>query len=392
MRNNHSNIRFPSSSVHAVLAGLLCAVLLCCCVPTIAQAESVLIRTRAGGEGQGWLFGAHAGEKCWIAVPAHVVMSPETGALEPFYFFDNSGKTGESAMPFSAAPEAQQTTADREAQDLAFARVRLGRNDGACHSRLGLPGYAYQGILGKREGFAVASMLRTSAGTFGVTLERKSIDSHGGAVIEFAVEKTDAEKFLRKGLSGATVSATDGGKIQPVAMVLKIQEDQTTLRALRYDYIKTRFDTIKLPEEPEYRNSADDGTLAFTMMQASYLPLSGDKGVSSLKEESGCWKAAALGGQRTVELIIGVSGSISKVETLEVLQSEACSGTPVKLWIDQRSSSAGSWAYVTEGVSTPSTSPPGASTPIRINLSGPRELRLRFDASRPVAISSLRLR
>ena len=352
-----------------------------------AQAESVLIRTKSGAEGQGWLFGAQAGEKCWIAAPVHVVTSPETGALEPFYFFDSSGNTGESSMPVAAAPMTQDSAADREASDLAFARVRLGRSDGQCHSRLGLPLYAYQTILGKTDGFSIANIRKTSYGTVNVRLDRKSVDRLGGAVIDFGVDNAGAEKILHKGISGATITAYDRDRMQPIAMVLRVREDEQTLRALRYDYVKALFDKTRFPDDPVYRQSGDYGGIAYTIVQAKYLPLSGDSGVHSLTTDSGCWKAAALGGDRMVELVMEVRESMAKVDTIEVLQSVQCTGNPVKFWVDQRPSSSDAWTYVAS-----CTSQNGINSPCRIALSGPREFRLRFEATQPVVLSGLRLR
>ena len=78
---------YSTSFIHkACVLFLISSILLLC--STMAKAESILIRTKSGVEGQGWLFGAQTGEKCWIVVPVHVVASPESGKLEPFYFFD----------------------------------------------------------------------------------------------------------------------------------------------------------------------------------------------------------------------------------------------------------------------------------------------------------------
>ncbi len=358
------------------------------CISVVAHAESILIRTKSGVEGQGWLFGAHAGEKCWIAVPAHVVTSPETGSLTPFYFFDSRDNTGESAMPVAAVSDMQSSVVSREASDLAFARVLEGRSDGQCRSRLGLPLYTYQAILGKRDGFSVSSMHKTSFGTFDVTLDRKSVDSHGGATIDFVVEDVPTNKqFLRKGLSGATVATVENGKVQPVAMVIRVLEDDRTLRALRYDYIKDLFFSLRWPDDPAYRQGADDGSLDYKVVHAKYLPLAGDAGVDSLKSDAGCWKASAHGGQRMVELVIEVRDANARIETLHIHQSEQCNGQPVKYLLDQRSSSRDAWVHITSGISQY-----GDEASCRIALSGPRQFRIRMEATQPITLSGLRLR
>jgi hypothetical protein len=122
-----------------------------------AMAEPVLIRSRSGMEGQGWLFGAPQDGKSWIVAPAHVIASPETGKLEPFFFVDAFGVAGESAEPISGAPALSETVADREARDLAFARVLVGREDGTCRSRLGMSTVAYNSAMLKVSDFKIVS-------------------------------------------------------------------------------------------------------------------------------------------------------------------------------------------------------------------------------------------
>ncbi|MDY0259931.1 MAG: hypothetical protein RBR41_09740 [Desulfovibrio sp.] len=356
------------------------------CLPA-AWAETVHIQARSGEVGHGWLFGSMIDGACWIVTPAHVVASPETGELEPFYFYDGTEATGQSAKPFRLVTgKAVTAKAEKEADDLAFARVQTGRTDGACTSRLGLQDYAYKNLLQRQSGFYIANMFKTSSGTFNVTLSRKGVDAYGGALLEFFSDDPRSEPFMHQGLSGATVMADFGNKIQPVAMVVSISADKKRITALRYDFIKKRFEKGPLPEDVSVRKDADDGDFDFKIIEAKYMPMPGDKGPDSLRGKNGCWKAAAKGGQRTVELIFAVKNSNATVSSIEVFQSNDCQTAPAKFWIDQRSPGAEEWQFVAAGSST------SEGVKCTVNSKGVREFRLKFMADKPVGVARLRLR
>ncbi|MDD4702403.1 MAG: hypothetical protein PHI96_09300 [Desulfovibrio sp.] len=344
------------------------------------------IQSKSGVRGLGWLFGAHDKGKCWIVTPAHVIASPETGELEPFYFFDGNDNTGQSALPFRIQSKAEQANrVEREAEDLAFARILSGRADGTCLSRLGLPGYAYKSILQNQEGFSIVNMFKTSYSSFAVTLARRGVDIYGGALLEFSTNDPKASPLLRQGLSGATVMADTRDNMRPVALVLRIDADKKTITALKYDYIKNLFDKGQWPALAAIRHGAsEDDMLDFEIIRANYMPVPGDDGPDSLRSEAGCWKALAKGGQRTVELVFAVKGVHTKVEAVEVMMSDACGGVPVKFWLDQRPADNESWQHITGGTS----SRDGSIR--RVGLSGMREYRLTFDASKPVHLSRVR--
>ena len=270
---------------------------------------------------------------------------------------------------------------------MAFARVKLGRSDGQCHSRLGFPFYAYQTILSKNTNYSVTSLLKTSYGIFNATLQRKSVDKHGGAVIDFSIDNQDSSKYIHKGISGATITTSEGGRSLPIGMVLKIQQDLTTLRALRYDYIKDQFDKLQIPKDSTYQHDIDTSNIPYEIIQTKYMPTPGDAGASSLPSASGCWKAAAIGGSRTIDIVIAVNKPNINIETIEVIQSSKCKDRPLKFWIEQRSLQDDNWAYVGVG-----TSVFGDDSPVHIALSAPREFRLRFEAAQNITISSIRLR
>lgn len=351
-----------------------------------ALAEHIFIQLKNGSEGHGWLFGAYEGEQCWIAVPAHVVASPETGKLEPFIFFDSSGNSGESGIPVNVSGTKHNSVAERESSDLAFARVLAGRSDGQCHSRLGLFSYAYQTMLTQTSGFTGFSMLKTSKGTFDVTLDRRSVDSLGGVVLEFKINGQQA-KALRRGLSGTTIMSNYKGMMQPVAMALRVDENNGLLRCLRYDYIKKLFNNLKLADDISFDRKQSSGYIDYKIVQAKYKPSVGDSGLSSLKSESGCWRATAQDNQNLVELVIAVPKDAVQVKTLEINQNNSCYGDPVKYWVEYRNSSNEAWVYAAKGASKH-----GGTDQHYIGLSCPKEFRITFDASNPIVLSGIRLR
>ena len=353
-----------------------------------SHAETVYIESKSGSVGSGWLFGSIKDGKCWIVTPAHVVTSKETGTLEPFFFFDGTGATGQSATPFRLASEQKgNSRADKQADDLAFARVRSGRADGSCASRLGLPGHAYQYMLQKQTGFYVGYRFKTSSGTFSVTQIHRGVDAYGGAALDFSAADQSSASLLRQGLSGSTVLAEYDGKVQPVALVTELHQERGIIKALRFDFIKERFDNGPLPDDLSARRNAEDGYVDFDVVRASYLPITGDSGPTSLQENNGCWSGAARGGERTVELLLVVRKRGINVTAIEIDQSAACGGTPAKFWIDQRATAESEWQYAASGITVSS-----GKVSSRVNGAQMREYRIKFQADKPVRIAKIRMR
>lgn len=353
-----------------------------------AYAETVYIESKNGSVGSGWLFGSIKDGRCWIVTPAHVITSKETGALEPFRFYDGSDVTGQSATPFRLASVQKPTSrADKDADDLAFARVRSGRADGACISRLGLPNHAYQYMLQKKNGFFIGYRFKTSSGTFSVNQTHRGVDAYGGAALDFTAADQSSVSLLRQGLSGSTVLAEYDGKVQPVAMVIKLDQKSDTIKALRFDVIKEKFDKAPLPDDLSLRRNADDGYVDFDLVRASYLPIAGDSGPESLQESNGCWRARAKGGERTVELVLAVRKRGTDASAIDIMQSAACGGESVKFWIDQHSTAESEWQYATSGITMKS-----GNVSSRVNGAGMREYRIKFQADKPVHIAKIRMR
>ena len=352
-----------------------------------AHAETVYIESKSGSVGSGWLFGSMKDGKCWIVTPAHVVKSKETDALEPFRYYDDTDVTGQSATPFRLASDKKPTSrADNDADDLVFARVRSGRADGSCTSRLGLRDHAYQYMLQKQKGFYIEYRFKTSSGTFGVTQFHRGVDAYGGAALDFKADQLSTS-LLHQGLSGSTVLAEFDGKVQPVALVIKLDEKSYTIKALRFDVIKEKFDKGPLPDDLSLRRNAEDGYVDFDLVPASYLPMTDDSGPESLQENNGCWRAAAKGGERTVELVLAVRKPGTDASAIDIMQSAACGGKPVKFWIDQRATTESEWQYATSGITVES-----GNVSNRVNGAGMREYRIKFQADKPVHIAKIRMR
>lgn len=350
-----------------------------------AFAEPVLIQSRSGQVGHGWLFGAPQDGQCWVAAPAHVVASPETGELLPFYFVDSRGVSGECEKPFFQDTANSTSLADAEGRDLSFARVAIGRADGECRSRLGLPSLGYQSAMLKANGFVAVSQFQTSAGGLPLTLHRRSVDSFGGAVVDFKPSGNVPQGSLRKGISGSPVVTEIGGQTVPVAMILRINPDTGVLRTLRFDYIKEQFNKIRTQRVDGNPTPIHMEGIPYRILQTSYIPASGDLGALSLLQENGCWAAKAPEGKKTAELVIAIDGQ-TRIKILELLRTPSCGSTPLHVWVDQRVQENATWEYVT---AYKSNSPESAS--FRIELSPPRQIRLRFEAKEPISIQGIRL-
>ncbi len=340
--------------------------------------------------GRGWLFGsagANPGD-CWIVLPAHVVRAPETGALERFSFSDINGASGESEDPLLASDGAPRTSAERDALDLAFARVASGRRDGQCMSRLGVPTFVYANLVTANPKLNVITTLKTSYGAFEATIRNGAVDRLGGAVLDFGLVHEEDGSYLKKGLSGATIMATFSGQPIPFAMVIRVGEDQRTMRGLRYDYIRERFATVEaanVSKRREARASAEG--IPYRVLSYKATDVAGGNGPSVLAGGTGCWRAAPLGGRKDVELSIELSDKLDRVDGLELLQSAACSSGIHTFWIERRGKDGEDWDYVGRCETRPTDNPP-----CRIGITAPGQIRLRIETKEPLAVSALILR
>jgi len=363
-----------------------CMIALSCALP--AKAEIVSIHAKSGEVGHGWLFGSTgaAPGACWIAAPAHVVAAPETAELQAFTFTDRNGVNGESEVPLPGGPSSGQTLADREAADLSFARVANGRKDGSCLSRLGVPTYLYQNLMTSAAVLTATSLLKTSLGEFGVSITRGAVDALGGSVLDFRPVAAGDVTFLQKGLSGATVTTQRSGDLVPFAMILRVDPKQNTMRGLRFDYIRERFEAVEreaVGSHPAGQN-ADRGTVYRILNFA--VGAGGKDGPSRLLSPGACWRASAPEGSERIELQIEIADPSLRIETLQLAQNEDCTSGPLTYFVEQRVSEASDWVFAGKCRSDLE------NKPCRIGLQAPRQFRIRIDASRPIAVSGLQLR
>jgi len=354
-----------------------------------ARPEIVSIHSRSGEFGHGWLFGS-AGLSpgaCWIAAPAHVVASPETKQPQAFTYTDRNGLSGESDTPLPGAPSSSATIADKEASDLSFARVSSGRKDGSCLSRLGVPTFVYQGLMTSSAALTATSLLKTSFGEFGVSIARGAVDALGGSVLDFRPIAAADAAFLQKGLSGSTIVTYRSGDVVPFAMILRVDPERATMRGLRFDYIKQRFDAIERNAVGLKAEHALNGeSTPYRILGFAANTDGGALGPSTLASQDRCWRATAQKGKARIELQIEVSDPSLRIATIELVQNQNCTSGPFAYFVEQRAKDGGEWVFAGK-----CTSDLG-SKPCRIGLQAPRQFRLRIDARNPVSIAGLVLR
>jgi hypothetical protein len=88
-----------------------------------------------------------------------------------------------------------------------------------------------------------------------------------------------------------------------------------------------------------------------------------------------------------VELSIELSDKLDRVESLALLQTEACNSGTHSFWIERRNGDRADWDYLGRCESRLTDSPA-----CRIGITGPGQIRLRIEAEGPIAVSALILR
>ncbi|NEK17160.1 hypothetical protein [Rhizobium leguminosarum] len=314
-------------------------------------------------------------------------MSPETRELQAFTYSDRNGVNGESETPLPGAPSSDASVAGKEAADLSFARVKNGRKDGSCLSRLGVPTFIYQNLMTSTAILTATSLLKTSFGEFDVSIARGAVDALGGSVLDFRPVVATDSKFLQKGLSGATIVTHRSGDVVPFAMVLRVDPEQNTMRGLRFDYVRERFDAVE-PDAVGDRSEeiSDRAGATYKILSFSANADGGSAGPSSLQSHDRCWRASPQEGKNQVELQIEVVDPLVRLETLELAQTKDCTSGPFTFFVEQRAKEETEWVFVGKCKSDLQREP------CRIGLQAPRQFRLRIDARGPIAVSDLSLR
>jgi hypothetical protein len=353
------------------------------CAP--AAGGSVYVTTDNEEIGHAWLFGSRdsASRTCWLAVPRHVVLAFDRESLLPFRFKLNSGAWGESGPPVAVSeiPGALEASA---VDDLAFARVLVGPGPDECLDRLGLPSFAYQAALNRRDPLYVFSMLPGSFGNFQVGVET-AMSGNGGLLRLGTVDAADGATYFKQGLSGAVAALARPSGTDPFAMILSVDGGQAL--ALRFDRIRAAFDLVEasaLAAERQHQSATTGLPYDITAFEGISR---GSGPATALAAEGGCWRVAPQGGKRGVT--ITVTPPEGALRGVSVEQATGCGSAPLDVIIDQRPRGASGWTLATRCTSVHAVSPDLAAC--RLDLRSSPELRITVVTTAETGISALRL-
>ncbi len=338
--------RLPVLTIIVSLLGLL---------PSVAQAESVLIFSPAGREGHGWLFGAAGvtGVECWLVFPMHVLGDRKRDAQVPFEFQDKRGKRGESGTPLGVADVPASLEVMGKFADLGFARVSSGRIQGDCLSRLGLDTYAYGMITRSRTRLALQSLLPTSYGVIAVNVTRSGTADLKHRLVLEAESEAETSAYFKGGLSGAVAQVTRESGVYPVAMVTNVDPKLGTAWAVRFDAIANAFPRVKAAigrRDADAVTETNKSNGSFPVGSYRAITLSPGIGPGSLASPESCWQAAPQGGMRNVAL---VSKKLRLPEGGVAIVAERrrdCGSDAIPIGIDVSRDNGKTWSRVTECV------------------------------------------
>ena len=357
-----------------------------------ADAERVFVRAASGQEGHAWLFGAEGqlANACWLAVPKHVIADPFSDQLLPFTFEDRTGTAGESGVPIAVGDVPGALEAAGGIDDLAFAPVVSGRATGECLSRLGLPKFAYESIIKTAPEVTVFSLVATSYGVFQTVVSKARSDAVGGGLMELrALDRGDAAYYFKQGLSGAVGEVQREQGMQPFAMILQVDPEKLVARAARFDLIRAAFEVVERDVAARNRTErAISEGVPYRVVSFEGLPVTAGVGPSSLLDPKTCWKVAAEGGSPSVAVTIELADANDSLKGLTLVQAAGCDQPPAHLTIQQRVDKSRAWSVATE---CQTVAAEGAEPACRLDLSGPRQLRIVATAGKPLGLSYLRL-
>lgn len=362
-------------------------VALLCSLTSAPPLGAETIYVDANGEhGQGWLFGARSDGNCWIALPWHVVARLPSDPVHPVFYTDQKGRSGETDLPVhvTEVPGAQQAAGG--ADDLGFARIVAGRENGNCSSRLGLPPLAYVEALRNPQDLVLTIAQKRSTLKVDVKLLRSLADEFGGSTLLVrAARDTDAENFMG-GASGAVVQGNWNGHLYPLAMGLSVPRGTQNLRALRFDRIADAFAVVQAAQRPAEAPEPTRQTPVAKITGIEATVTEGSTPLNQLVTTTGCWRGAPAQGKRYVEFSVFVAdpGYITEIH----LQAAPDCGPAAKAIIEERRPGETSWR--TLALNCP-TAPTGG-TGCRIARSAPREFRLHISSPAGwVGLSALRI-
>ncbi|CUH81414.1 hypothetical protein [Tropicibacter naphthalenivorans] len=353
--------------------------------PALA-ADPVIVQTRGGAQGQGWLFGASGDSACWLALPEHVARGHEAAGVTFTTITGRSGETG-PVIPVASNDEALAATGGQA--DLAFAPVKSTAI--TCLSSIGLPDYTYQAQLARNPVLQLTDHLSTSRRPFDVAIRLIRVDDVGGRVIALWPLRAEDEGNMSKGISGAVATLARAEGIAPFAMVFRVREDKQIAISLRFDAIRAAFGRIRTQWQRDARAEqiSEDG-LGYEIAGFEGFPLSGSSGPGSLRTPEGCWQAAAKGGAQTVDLVIETRSRFDHVEAIALEAGPECAPAPAMAYVEYRRDPLDSWTY--HGTCAVRTADAPETPSCALDKSGRIQLRLRFPTDHgAVALSHLRL-
>lgn len=350
------------------------------------SADPVLIQTRGGAQGQGWLFGAPVDGECWLALPEHVARGHEAAGVSFATTMGQSGETG-PLIPIASNDDALAATGGQT--DLAFAAVTT--TGMACYSSIGLPEYTYQSQLARNPILQVTDHLSTSRRPFDVAIRQIRVDDVGGRVIALWPVRSEDERSMSKGISGAVATLARANSIMPFAMIFRVRDDKQMAISLRFDAIRAAFGPIRTQWQRTKRaQEIGQNGLGYDVVGFEGFPLSGSSGPGSLRTSEGCWQAAAKGGAQTVDLVIETRSRFDHVQSMALEASPDCAPAPAMAYVEYRKDDQDSWTY--HGACAVRTLDAPETQPCPVNKTGQLQLRLRFPTDRgAVALSHLRL-
>ncbi len=329
--------------MRSVLAAILLALL-----PAKILAETVFVAAGFGEVGNGWLFGSRSDQSCWIALPWHVVATMEAQSAPPFFFTDQEGRIGEAAAPVRVTQSDLALAATGGNDDLAFARVTAGLRPGSCNSRLGLPGAGFALALATTDRLQFSAMQERTRIGFPGELLRAVADAGRGGTFLVRPENEADRAFMQGGLSGATVLMEWEGRLHPAGMVLSVLDDQSAAVVLRFDKLREAFEILEADAAGRTDSAPDapaDGAPAIAIIGVRGVVGENSTPLTALVDKSGCWRAAPPAGERSVEIVLSVTGLAEGVgHSLRLVADPAC-GPPESYVVELRDTGGG-WVTI----------------------------------------------
>lgn len=295
-----------------------------CGSPPSALAENVLL-LGGNGKGQGWLFGTAGRDgdvECWLAFPRHVAAAADKPVPASIEFIDREGRRGEAGPIRDVASIKGALAATKGQADLAFARVRSGRPNGHCLSRLGLTARSNDALIRLNRDLQVVDTDERSDGQFAVRILRNGTMESASRIL-IQPENSADQGYLRGGLSGATVMVRRDDVLHPLAIVQELSRDKQAAFALRFDAIDIAFGLLRDDEGSHAGQGGADAAPAIRIAAYMAETISGN-GPSTLEQPGGCWRARAISGSRAITVTVGPVQLRKDGGYLEVERGSAC--------------------------------------------------------------------